>query len=158
MNFSFRHENRMNLNFSLFLAVLTDYGGGGDRYGSMATMAAGNRAGTREIMEALENSSTARSILLGADEIGPEGARAGTFYVWMSVAQACLVLTDAVPSWPGTAQESKFEDRLPCTLVSTAAIYVHRFRNAQLSYPIELCHCRVAMGLVSRVPHTSPRP
>jgi hypothetical protein len=29
-------------------------------------------------MEALENSTTARSVLLGADEIGPEGARAGT--------------------------------------------------------------------------------
>lgn len=32
--------------------------------------------GAREIMEALENSTTARSVLLGADEIGPEGARA----------------------------------------------------------------------------------
>jgi hypothetical protein len=35
-------------------------------------------AGAREIMEALENSTTACSVLLGADEIGPEGARAGT--------------------------------------------------------------------------------
>jgi hypothetical protein len=30
-------------------------------------------------MEALESSTTARSVLLGADEIGPEGARAGTY-------------------------------------------------------------------------------